>query len=409
MFSSLHVRNYRLYFIGQTVSEIGNWMQNVALAWLVFQLGGRGVALGLVTGARFAPLLVIGPWGGLVVDRFDKRRLLYVTESLAGLFSGVLALATALSATRMWMVFVIAAILGCVNVFDSPARQSILNDMVAVEKLRNAVTLNSVTGNVARVIGPAVAGLLIAGLGTAACFAVNSLSFGAVLLSLFLIDATALRTSTVVTRAPKQLREGFRYVLDTPQLLVPLVVALFVGTFAWEFPVTVPLIVSSTFHGNASTYGIVLSVVGLGAIVGGLLIGRRAKLEPSGIGWSAIFWGATIVAAALAPNIFFECVAQFFVGFGTIWFNSLSKASLQLGATPEMRGRVIALWNVAWEGTTPIGGPLVGWIAQAYGARWSLLAGGLPTVLVGIVFLPALRRMPVRVEGALPDDDPVAP
>ncbi len=391
--SSLRYRNYRLYFFGQLVSVMGTWMQTVAQSFLVLDLTHSGTDLGLVTAARFLPILIFGPAGGLFADRRNKRRILYVTQALSGLLAAIFAILTGTHVIQMWLVYTLALSLGFVNVFDNPARQSFISEMVPPEELPNAVTLNSVSLNLARVFGGAVGGVLAAVLGLALCFTCNAISFAAVIGSLALMNGALLYPARPVKRQPGQIREGLRYVRDTPELLVPLLMIGLVGTLAWEFQVTLPLMASKVFGGGAGAYGVMASVMGLGAVGGGLISAARARPRARALCIAAIGWGIAITAAAFAPTLPLELAALVFVGYGSITFNSYAKTTLQLAAEPAMRGRVMALWALAWQGSTPLGGPLVGWIAQDLGARWSLVAGGVPTLLCGLLALPALTRI----------------
>ncbi len=390
--SSLSVRNYRLYFWGYSISVAGTWMQSLALGLLVLRLTGSGSDLGLATAARFLPYVVLGPVGGLIADRYDKRRLLYVTQSSSACVALLFAVLTALKMIDVGLVIGLSLALGALTVFDNPARQSLIAELVPREQLPNAVTLNSVSVNLARVLGSAAGGALVAAVGTATCFAINALSFTAVIVNLAMMRQSEMLSVDRPPRRKGQIREGMRHARRTPALLLPLVMITVTGMLAQEFPVTLPLMARGAFHSGAGTYGAMAAVMAAGAVVGGLVsAGRRDRrartLPPAGIGW-----GLAILAAALAPNRFWELVALPCVGYGTITFNSLSKTVLQLAAAPEMRGRVMSLWAMAWGGTTVVGGPLVGWIGEQFGSRWSLVAGGLPTVLLGLVMWPALRR-----------------
>ena len=384
-FSSLRVRNYRLFFYGQTVSVSGTWMQTVAQGWLILDLSHSGTVLGLVTAARFAPMMLFAPWGGLVADRRDKRNILYVTQAASGLLAFALAALVFANVIDVPLVFLIALGLGVVNVFDNPTRQSFIAEMVPPEELGNAVTLNSITINLARVIGPTVAGAVIATLGLGTCFALNGASFAAVLISLALMRGRELFPAPPQARQRGQIREGLRYVRGTPELLIPLIMITVVGTLAWEFQVSLPLMARYVFHGGAGTYGTMLSFMGAGAVLGGIRTARLTDRQAVSLSWSSVGWGGAILAAALMPNLAFEYAVMLFVGYGSISFNSMAKTTLQMAATPSMRGRVMALWSVAWLGSTPIGGPIVGWVGQTFGARWSLIIGGAPTILVGLV------------------------
>jgi MFS family permease len=406
-FSSLRIRNYRRYFLGQLVSMCGTWMQVVAMAWLVLDLTGSGTSLGLVTASQFLPVLLLGPWGGLIADRFDKRRLLAVTQTVSGLLAALLAVIVATGVVEVWMVEVLALGLGLTTVFDTPARQTIIAELVPPEELRNAVTLNSVMINAARIVGPAIAGLLIALVGESMCFALNAASFGAVLVSLFFLDSS-INPAPVTARARGQLRDGFRYVARTPELLLCLVMILVVGTMAWELNVTVPLIAKQTFGGGAGTIGLMMSMMGVGAVCGGLVSASRGAAGLRGLAHGCVGWGVALLLAAAAPTLPAEMAAMALVGYGSIAFSSSSKTCLQLGAAPEMRGRVMAMWSMCVTGTIPIGGPLVGWIGEQFGARWSFVAGGVPTIAVGLVAYRVLARHPAFRTGEPTADVAVA-
>jgi MFS family permease len=409
--SSLRHRNYRLFFFGQLISVIGTWMQTVAQSFLVLDLTHSGTQLGLTTAARFLPVLIFGPAGGLFADRRDKRRVLLITQTSAGLIAAVFALLTATHEMHLWTVYLLAIMLGFVNVFDNPARQAFISEMVPADDLANAVTLNSVAMNMARVFGAALGGVLAA-LGLALCFGLNAVSFGAVLISLVAMRTADLYPAQRVAKKPGQIRAGLRYVRSTPGLLVPLVMIAVIGTLAWEFQVSLPLMATRVFGGGAASYGIMASTMGVGAVFGGLV--SAAKSRPSGraLCLAATGWGIAILLAAVAPNMPLELVTLLFVGYGSITFNSMAKTVLQLNAAPEMRGRVMALWGLAWLGSTPIGGTIVGWVAQEDGARWSLVLGGVPTLVCGLVALPVMlaidrhRNRPGRAEAA-PSAEPL--
>jgi MFS family permease len=403
MISSLRQRNYRLFFFGQLVSVAGTWMQTVAQSFVVLDLTHSGTQLGLTSAARFLPMFVFGPLGGVFADRMDRRRVLYVTQTLSGLLAGVFAVTVGTHSIRLWIVYLLALALGFVNVFDNPARQSFISEMVSAEDLPNAVTLNSVAMNMARVLGAALGGVIAAAIGLALCFTVNALSFGAVLVSLAAMRSSELFPAKRVSRQKKQVRQGLRYVRNTPELLIPLLMIAVIGTLAWEFQVSLPLMASKVFHGGAASYGVMASVMGGGAVVGGLISAARARPRARALCLAAIGWGIAILAAAVAPSMALELAALVFVGYGSITFNSLAKTTLQLAAKPEMRGRVMALWALAWLGSTPIGGPIVGWAGQAFGARWALVIGGVAALACGVLALPALTRIDRR---PAPDTSP---
>jgi MFS family permease len=391
--SSLGVRNYRLYFVGQTISIAGTWMQTMALAFLVLGLTGNGTDLGITTAARLLPLVLLGPIGGVIADRSDKRRLLYFTQTAQAAMAVAFAVLCALDAATVPLVIGLSLLVGCLTAFDNPARQALIGELVPRDQLANAVALNSVSANLARVLGAAVGGGLVAWLGLTAAFVVNAASFVAVLISLAVMRSAQLYPADRVLRARGQLREGLRYARRTPALFLPLVMLTITGTLAYEFPVSLPLMASGTFGGGAGTYGLMAAVMAIGAIAGGLTTAARASNRASTLGVTAIGWGTAILAAGLAPNLGWELVALLFVGYGSISFNSSAKTTMQLAAEPSMRGRVMSLWALAWIGTTVIGGPLIGWVASQFGSRWTLIVGGVPTILLGALMLPALRRI----------------
>ena len=396
MVSSLRQRNYRLFFFGQLISVAGTWMQTVAQSFLVLDLTHSGTQLGLTTAARFLPMFLFGPLGGVFADRMDKQRVLYVTQTMSGLLAAVFAVTVGMHTINLPIVYVLAVALGFVNVFDNPARQSFISEMVSADDLPNAVTLNSVAMNMARVFGAALGGVIAAALGLALCFAVNAVSFGAVLISLALMRRGELFPAKRITKEKRQVRQGLSYVRQSPELLIPLLMIAVVGTLAWEFQVTLPLMATQVFHRGAAAYGLMASVMGAGAVVGGLISAARSRPRARALCLAGIGWGIAILAAAAAPNLTLELVTMVFVGYGSITFNSLAKTTLQLAAKPTMRGRVMALWALAWLGSTPIGGPIVGWVGQTIGARWSLVIGGLATLICGILALPALAKIDRR-------------
>src|SRR6516162_4075877 len=396
MVSSLRQRNYRLFFFGQLVSVAGTWMQTVAQSFLVLDLTHSGTQLGLTSAARFLPMFLFGPIGGVFADRMDRKRMLYLTQSLSGLLAAVFAVTVATHSIRLWLIYLLAIALGFVNVFDNPARQSFISEMVSAQDLPNAVTLNSVAMNMARVFGAALGGVIAAAIGLALCFTCNALSFAAVLISLAAMRTSELFPAKRVAKDKHQVRQGLRYVRSTPELLIPLVMIAVIGTLAWEFQVSLPLMASKVFHGGAASYGVMASVMGGGAVVGGLISAARSRPRARALCLAAVGWGTAILAAAAAPSMALELAALVFVGYGSITFNSLAKTTLQLVAKPEMRGRVMALWALAWLGSTPIGGPIVGWAGQAIGARWALVIGGVAALACGVLALPALTRIDRR-------------
>ena len=397
--SSLSVRNFRLWFFGQMASLAGTWMQTVAQAWLVLELTGSGTALGLLVALQFLPVLFLGPLGGLVADRCDKRRVLYLTQAGFGLLALILGVLVTLDVVKLWMVFALAAAFGLVNAVDSPARQAFVHEMVGADQLPNAVTLNSVMFNLARALGPAAAGVLIATAGLGPCFLVNAGSYLAVLVALTLMRTEELQPSTPQRRGGGQLREGFRYVRTTPGLAIPLLMMAVIGTLAYEFSVTLPLMARFVFDGDAGTYGMMSSCIGAGAVVGGLYFASHRKAAVStALAVNAMAFGVLLLGAAVAPTLAVELVALVLIGVASIGFLTLGNATLQLTTAPEMRGRVMALWSVAFLGSSPVGGPIVGWIGQNFGPRYALGVGAVAAFAAGALAFPRLSRL-VTVAG----------
>ena len=392
-FAALAVPNYRRYIAGQSVSLVGTWMQMTAQSWLVLTLTHSSTALGLVVAAQTLPVLLLAPYGGVIADRVDKRRLMVILQTAMGVQALVLGVLTISGAARVWEIAVLAALLGLNNAFENPARQSFILEMVGPEHLRNAVSLNSVLVNVARAVGPAVAGILIATVGDGVCFLVNAASFVAVVTSLLTLDRGALTPSTPALRQPGQLRQGLRYVARTPDLAIPLLMMALAGTLAYEFQVSLPFMAKEGLHVGAAGFGFMTAAMGLGAVVGGLFIAGRGRIGLRFLTVAASAFGVTMLFAAVAPTLAIELVALALVGASSVAFLSTGNATLQLGADPAMRGRVMSLWFVAFQGSTPIGGPIVGALMAVAGARAGLGLGGLTCLLVALIGVLALRRM----------------
>ena len=380
-FQSLRVRNYRLYFTAQLISNSGTWMDRVAQAWLVLHLTGSAFDLGLVTGLQFLPMLLFGPWGGLVADRVNKRRLLYFTQAGGGLIALALGILVETHAIRLWQVFLLAFLLGVTNLFDNPARQTFVFEMVGKEDLPNAVSLNSVVMNASRVIGPAVGGVVITVVGLGLCFLANAASFLAVLVALALMRSSELHKIDPVVRAKGQLRDGFRYVWGTPALRNTLIAMAVIGIFAYNFQVTLALLATVTFHGGAGSYAVLTSCMGVGAIAGGLTVAHRGRPTPRLLQGVALIFGALLAVVAVAPSLILAAVVIVFMGAASIAFIATANAELQLEAAPAMRGRVMALYSMAFLGSTPIGGPLIGAISEWTNPRVSIAIGAIATLL----------------------------
>jgi MFS family permease len=394
MFGALSVPNFRLYLAGQAVSLCGTWMQTIAMGWLVLSLGASGTVLGLVTAAQFLPVGLFGAYGGVLADRADKRALLVGTQSASALFAATLAVIDLTGVAKLWMVALVAFGLGVVNAVDNPTRNAFVHEMVGPAHLSNAVTLNTVVINAARAVGPGIAGILITLFGTGPCFAVNAASFVAVIVALARMDRGALRRRAPVGRAKGQVREGLAYVARTPRLRVPLLMMAVIGTLSYEFPVVLPLVARQTFHGGPGTYSALTSAMGIGAVGGGLLVARRGGSGARAVISSALGFGVVMLLAAAAPVVAVELVAMLLVGAGSVAFIARANAALQLSAEPHMRGRVMALWSVAFLGTTPIGGPLAGWVSTVGGGRAGLALGGAAAVLAALYGALSSRRIP---------------
>jgi MFS family permease len=394
-FASLWNPNYRLYFFGQATSLVGTWMQTIAQSFLVLHLTGSGFDVGLVVALQTLPVLLLGPYGGVVADRVDKRKLMIVLQSLMGIQALVFGVLTLTHVITLWQIAVLAVILGLNNTFENPARQTFVLEMVGPKDLRNAVTLNSVLVNVARAVGPAVAGIIIAAGGYGVCFLVNAASFIAVVASLMRMNVRALSPSEPAQRGRGQLREGMRYVKGEVGLAIPLVMMAIVGCLAYEFQVTLPVMATRAFHGGSQSYGFMTAAMGVGAVIGGLYAAGRGKTGLLSLTKSAVVFSVVIAAAAVAPNLVVELVALAAVGAASVTFLSKGNSTLQLAAAPQMRGRVMALWAVAFLGSTPIGGPAAGAVAQYVGPRWGLGLGALACAVAAALGGIVVRRLRV--------------
>ncbi len=394
-FGSLGVRNYRLFFLGQIVSVVGTWMQSIAQMWLVLRLTGSGLDLGITTALQFLPTLLFASWGGLLADRSDKRRLLLLTQSAAGAVALVLAALTLSGVVQVWMVYALALALGCVSAVDNPTRQSFVTEMVGPAQVANAVSLNSAVFTSARMVGPAVAGLLISFVGTGWCFLYNGLSYFAVVAALLLMRSQDLHRAQPLPRGRGQIVEGLRYVWTRRELRLPLLVMLVVGTLAFNFSVVLPLLASDGFHSGATGFGALMSVMGAGAFAGALASAGRANPTHTQLATAAMALGVLMLLAAGMPTQGLEMAVLVPLGTAMILFQATANSLLQTLSEPRLRGRVMALYVMVFVGTTPIGGPLVGWVCQSLGPRAGFVLGGVASVLaglVGLLFLLAWRR-----------------
>jgi MFS family permease len=393
-FSSLRIRNYRLYYTGQIISNSGTWMQSIAQAWLVLKLTNSGTALGLVVALQSLPVLVLGPFGGVLADRFPKRKLLIITQSAFGALALILGTLVATGVVRLWMVAALAFCFGLINVIDNPTRQSFVVEMVGESELKNAVTLYSSLVNLSRIIGPTIAGILIATIGLAPCFFINGLSYGAVVIMLLVLRASELHPAVRLAGTRGQVLAGLRYVWATPVLRDVLIIMAIIGTLTYEFQVSLPMIAEFTFHGTASSYAALSASLGVGAVVGGLITASRKATSFQAVVLAALLFGATTLAASLMPTLTLAAAALVAVGFCSITFTATGNTTLQLNSTPQMRGRVMSLWAIAFLGSTTIGGPIIGFIGQHVGPQWALATGGLAALAAGAYGVLALRRRP---------------
>lgn len=393
-FRSLRVRNYRLFASGQMVSLSGTWAQRVAQDWLVLELShNSGLALGITTGLQFLPMLLFGLYGGVLADRYDKRNLLVGAQVAMGILALVLGLLDVTGTVQLWHVYALAFLLGLASVIDTPVRQSFVVEMVGPDDLPNAVSLNSATFNASRIIGPAIAGLAISHVGTAPVFLANAASYIAVIIGLCLIRTGDLHSSRRVPRAKGQLREGLRYVRARPDLMVPMVLVFIVGTFGLNFQITLALVAKGVFGRGAGSYGALSAMLALGSLLGALGSARRSAPPRQRVLIGAgVAFGALEVLVGLAPTYWLMAALLVPTGAAVLTFSTAANAIVQLGSSPEMRGRVVALYILVFLGGTPVGAPVIGALAETMGPRWTLLMGGLISALGCVVAGLYLQR-----------------
>ena len=383
-FSSLEIPNYRRYFAGQIVSLSGNWMQMVAEMWLILELTGSGVAVGVTAALQFVPIMLFGAWGGVLADRWPKRRLLLLTQTLMAVPALALWGLTATGAVVPWMVFALVFARGSVNAIDNPTRQSFVIEMVGADRVVNAVGLNSVLIHSARILGPAGAGVLIATVGIAPCFLINAATFAAMIIALRAMDPARLTAPAIDDHERGGVRDAIRYVLGEPGLLIPLVMMIVVGTLSFNFQVLLPLLGRFTFDGGAAAYTALAVAMAVGSVVGALATGARGRVSERLIAGSAAAFGLFSLLAAAAPTLPLALVALVPLGATSVTFAAGVNSRLQLDATPAMRGRVMALYSVVFLGSTPIGAPIIGALAELAGPRSGLVLAGLAALAAGI-------------------------
>jgi MFS family permease len=390
-FQSFQVRNFRLFFTGQVISQVGNWLTLVAQTLLVLNITNSGVQVGLLQAFQFAPVLLLGAWAGAVADRVDKRRLLFVVQSIAMLQSCALAALAFTGHPPVAAIYGVAFIGGLTVAFDNPARRSIVVEMVPTEYVNNAVSLNSALMTSARTVGPALAGLLIHTVGYGWCFSLDAFSYIAVLIGLKMMRPSEMKRPPIRPRGKGDVRAGLRYVRTVPELLIPLVMMAIVGTLAFNFQVVMPLFVTRTLGGSEGTFTILYSVISVGSLTGALLIARRTTINLHHVVWSAAAFGLAMLLLAATPNLAFAFPAGMLMGACSIAFMTTSTAIVQTRADPIMRGRVLALQAMVFLGSTPIGGPVLGVVCEFFGARSGLVVGGVAALAAAVYGRAAAR------------------
>jgi MFS family permease len=378
MFTALVNPNYRIYLGGSFLSNIGTWMQRVAQDWLVLELsGGSALAVGITTGLQFLPMLVMTPYGGLIADRFDKRRILKITQSWLALCAMVLGLLAITGLATTEHVYLLALLFGMGTAFDNPARQTFVSEIAGPENLPNAIGLNAASFHAARIVGPAVAGLVIAGIGSGWAILINAVTYAAFIAALMIIDARRLTIVPPAARAKRQIREGLAYVREHDKILLVMCVAFFVGTFGLNFQMTSALMAQQEFGMGAEAYGILSSIMAVGSLAGALIAARR-RIAPSArfVVIMALVFSAIEVVAGLMPTYWSYAAVLPLLGLAALLTLTAANASIQLGVDPQLRGRVMALYMMLLLGGTPIGAPILGWLGELFGPRWTLIGGG---------------------------------
>ena len=391
-FRSLGIRNFRLFFSGQLVSQIGNWLTLIAQTLLVLKLTDSGIALGLLAVAQFGPVLLFGAFAGLIADRSDKRKLLLVVQTFAMGQSFALAALAFMDRPPVWAIYVIASFGGLATAFDNPTRRSFVVELVPEEEITNAVSLNSALMTGSRIIGPALGGLLVSTVGFGWAFLADGISYLAVIAGLRMIDPTQVRKPPLIARGKGQIREGLRYAMSVTELRVPLIMMAIIGTFAFNFSTVLPLFAVRDLAGNDLTFSLLMSVVSMGSLIGALASARRKDVGVRVVGLAATAFGLSIGLLAVAPNQPSAFAVGMVLGLTSITFMTTCTAIVQLRADPMMRGRVLALQAIVFLGSTPIGGPIVGAISEHWGARWGLAVGAVAPLGAGLYGLTAVRR-----------------
>jgi MFS family permease len=401
-FHSLRIRNFRLFFSGQLISQVGTWLTTIALTLLVLHRTNSGLAVGALVACQFGPMLLFGAWGGVVADRSDKRRLLLITQTLEMGQSFALATLAFMHHPPLAAFYVTAGAGGVMLAFDNPARRSFVAEMVPEADVQNAVTLNSALMTSSRVIGPALAGLLVVTTGYGWCFTIDAISYLAVIAGLWKMRTAELRQPPVLSRAKGQVREGLRYVRSVPDLWVPLVMMAVVGTLTFNFSVVIPLFVERTLRGTDASYTLLYSVLSVGSVIGALAAAHRRSIEVRHIVVASAGFAVAMFAFALSPTLLLAYPTALLVGLASVSFMTASTAIVQVRCDPVMRGRVLALQAIVFVGSTPVGGPLLGFICDAFGARAGLTLGGLAAVGAAAWGYFAARRFSLTSAHGLP-------
>lgn len=391
-FASLSIYNYRLYVTGQIVSQLGTWTYMVAQTWLVLQLTQSAAMVGMLTAAQFLPVLLLGVYGGVITDRYHKRKLIYVTQSLLLLMALTMAILMFAGVLQVWMIFALAAFGGLVAIVDNPARQAFVTEMVGPEHVQNAISLNSIVNNSARVVGPAVAAAMIANLGMEVCFLLNAFTFLATLICLKMMRMPETAIIKPAERSRGQLMAGLRYVRRTPVLRTILIMMATMGIFSFNFPVILPVLADSVFHSGASGYALLSSLLSLGAVIGGFYVASRKKMPAETLAVACLVFGGGMLLASALPTLYSVAAVLMIVGFASTAFVSLANSTLQLRCKESMRGRVLSLWMVAVLGTAPIGGVIIGFLVQHAGPRAGLVVGAGAAFMAGMYGLTQLRK-----------------
>jgi MFS family permease len=393
MFSSLKVRNYRLFFVGQVVSNTGTWMQRIAQDWLVLSLTGSSTAVGVTTALQFLPMLLFGLYGGVLVDRLPKRPTLLVTQSSMAVTGLALAALTLTGHVQVWHVYLAAFAVGLATVVDNPARQTFVSEMVGPDQLQNAVSLNSANFQSARLVGPAVAGLMITGVGTGWAFLFNGLSFVAPIAGLLLMRSRELHAVERAPRGKGQMREGLAYVAGRPDLIWTIVLVGFVSTFGFNFPVYLSAFADDVFHAGAGSYSLFNTLMAVGSLAGALLAARRGTARMRILVAGAVAFGTLEIVAALAPSLWLFALLMVPIGMFGMTVNVTANSSVQMSTDPAMRGRVMSLYMMVFMGGAPLGAPIAGWITDAYGVRAGLAVGGAIAAAAAVTIALVLARM----------------